>query len=51
MLKHFLAAAVLALALALSVGVEQLHAECYMDCTVVVTPNYSITTCVFVGCG
>lgn len=51
MLKQLLVASVLAVALVVSVGVEQLHAECYMDCTIIVTPNYTITSCTSVGCG
>lgn len=51
MLKRTLAASLLAVALVLSAGVELLYAECYMDCTIIVTPNYTITSCTTVGCG
>ena len=52
MLKRLFAASFLAVALALAVGVDRLHAQqCYMECEMWIYPDYTITVCVFQGCG
>ena len=50
MLKRFLAAATLTAALMLSVGAGRLLADCYIDCTMVITDDYIILSCGPVWC-